>query len=129
MAKRNLFFKKPRFSPDWDFSKSCISSVITHTRQVLIQQRCQRCGLTKRQWECKVSFECTCQWLLYPICQKFCIPRLEVAKDVTWWGRCIIIIWYPSLATRLQRLVVTLKVGNDKSSNLEAYCLFQMVTC
>lgn len=54
--------------------------------------------------------------------QKFSIPRLEVAKDITWWGRCII-TWYPSLAARLQRLAIASRLGNDKSSNLEAWKL------
>jgi hypothetical protein len=98
---------------------------------VSLEQRCQNVTLPKGDESEGFVVQCLVSMVVlslhfgainnHPIPQKFSILRLEVAKNVTWWGRCI---RYPSLAAKLQRLVVAMRLGNDKSSNLEALTVY-----
>jgi hypothetical protein len=94
--------KKPRFSPDYIFSKVTSLAWSLIYRQVSLEQTKMSKNVTLPRGDENERFVVQCLVSMVvlslqfgainnrPIPQKFSILRLEVAKDVTWWWRCII---------------------------------------
>jgi hypothetical protein len=101
-SPKEFFLKKPRFSPDYIFSKVTSLAWSLIYRQVSLEQTKMSKNVTLPRGDENERFVVQCLVSMVvlslqfgainnrPIPQKFSILRLEVAKDVTWWGRCII---------------------------------------
>jgi hypothetical protein len=128
ISNQGFYFIFGAISPKSDPKKS-----VTRTKM-------SKCYLAKRRWEWRVCCSmhgvdgCSVApfWSNrnHPIPQKFSILRLEVAKDVTWWGRCIINYMVPKPSRQTPKASCRIETWQRQKLKLgSSDCLLQLVTC